>query len=256
MTSRETGFVSLKLDFRDSVVLVTGASRGIGKRIALDFLHCGARLIVTATHPDREPDVVDAFGRETRFIPVDFSNAESTRDFLGKIGELERIDVCVNNAGLSRHKPLEEITMADWDVTHDVDLRAPFLIIQTVARIMRRHRYGRIVNVSSIWGHITMPGRVSYTGAKFGIRGLTVGTAVDLAKEGILVNAVAPGFTLTDMVKNNFSQETLQSLEASIPLGRLAEPSEISRLVLFLASPLNTYVTGQSLVIDGGYSII
>lgn len=246
----------ITFDFQDNVVLVTGASRGIGKQIALDFLRCGAKLIVTATHPGKELELVTQFGRETIFIPVDFSNEKSTKSFLEKISRFEKIDVCINNAGLSRHKSLEKITTEDWDITHDVNLKAPFSVIQAVARIMKRNSYGRIVNISSIWGHITMSERIAYTSAKFGLRGLTVSAAAELAKDNILVNSVSPGITLTDMVKNNFHPTKLQALAESIPLGRLAEPFEISRLVLFLASSLNTYLTAQSIVIDGGYSII
>jgi 3-oxoacyl-[acyl-carrier protein] reductase len=246
----------ITLNFKNNIILVTGASRGIGNQIAQDFLNCGAKLIVTATHPSKESTLINQFGKETCFIPVDFSSAESLQKFLKKMGKFEKIDVCVNNAGLARPKPLEETTLADLDIIHDVNLKAPFLVMQAVAKIMKQHHYGRIVNISSIWGHITMSERMTYASTKFGIRGLTISAAAELAKHNILVNAVSPGFTLTDMLKKSFSPEKLQALAKSVPLGRLADTSEISKLVLFLASSLNTYITGQSIVIDGGYSII
>uniref|UniRef100_A0A450W9L7 3-oxoacyl-[acyl-carrier protein] reductase n=1 Tax=Candidatus Kentrum sp. LFY TaxID=2126342 RepID=A0A450W9L7_9GAMM len=246
----------ITLDFRDNIALVTGASHGIGKQIAMDLLNGGARLIATAVHPWEESAIIDRFGKETCFIPVDFSSLESTREFLEKIGEFEKIDICINNAGISRPGPLEETTMEDWNVIHDVNLKAPFLVMQAVVGAMKRHHYGRIVNIASIWAHITMTERMTYTSTKFGLRGLTISAATELAEDNILVNAVSPGFTLTDMVKKNFSTAKREALEKAIPLGRLAEPVEISRLVSFLASSINTYITGQSIVIDGGYSIV
>ncbi|VFM98265.1 MAG: 3-oxoacyl-[acyl-carrier protein] reductase [Candidatus Kentron sp. G] len=246
-----------ELDFQDQTVLVTGASRGIGRQIALDLSACGARLIVTAMDHGRESVLRDELGESMVFLPVDFSDRDSTDRFLHEIGALERIDACVNNAGmLLSSKPVFEIESPDWDEIQAVNLKAPFLVTQAVARVMRRQGYGRIVNVTSIWGHITIPGRAAYTSSKFGLRGLTTSAAADLAPDNILVNAVAPGFTLTEMVKKNFSPSDIEALAGSIPLGRLASTAEISRAVLFLASALNTYITGQSLVIDGGYSIV
>uniref|UniRef100_A0A450U146 3-oxoacyl-[acyl-carrier protein] reductase n=1 Tax=Candidatus Kentrum sp. FM TaxID=2126340 RepID=A0A450U146_9GAMM len=246
-----------KLDFQDQTILVTGASRGIGRQIALDLSACGARLIVTATDRSRESALRDELGESMVFLPVDFSDRDSTDRFLREIGAWERIDACVNNAGmLLPNKPVFEIESSDWDEIQAVNLKAPFLVTQAVARVMRRQGYGRIVNVTSLWGHITMPGRAPYTSSKFGLRGLTTSAAADLAPDNILVNAVAPGFTLTEILKKNFSPSDIEALAESIPLGRLANTAEISRAVLFLASALNTYITGQSLVIDGGYSIV
>jgi 3-oxoacyl-[acyl-carrier protein] reductase len=246
----------ITLNFENQVILVTGASRGIGKQIALDFLDCGAKLIVTATHENKKAALINQLGSDICFIPVDFSSITSTQNFLKKITEVEKIDVCINNAGLSRHQPIEKITIEDWNITHDVNLKAPFLLIQAMATIMKKHHYGRIINISSIWGHITTSERMAYASTKFGLRGLTISAAAELAQHNILVNAVSPGITLTDMVKKNFSAEKLQSLATSIPLGRLAEKTEISTLVLFLSSNLNTYITGQCIIIDGGYSIL
>jgi 3-oxoacyl-[acyl-carrier protein] reductase len=120
---------------------------------------------------------------------------------------------------------------------------------------MKRSGYGRIVNIASIWAHITMAERALYTAAKFGLRGMTMSYAMELARDNILVNVVAPGFTLTDMVRRNYSKAQIAAVEARIPMGRLGAVEEVSRAVLFLASDLNTYITGQSLVVDGGYTI-
>ncbi len=246
----------MTFDFSDQVVLVTGASRGIGEQMAYDFAECGAQLIVTSTNSDDREELVERFGVSTSFYPVDFTDRASTNAFLDQLRSIERIDVCVNNAGTTRHGPLDTASPDDWDVTTNVNLRAPFFVTQAVANSMKRHGYGRIINISSIWGHIAMPTRSVYAATKFGVRGIALATAAELAPFNILVNTVSPGFTLTDMVRQNYSEAELKEVAARIPLARLAEPGEISKAVLFLASKLNTYITGQSLLVDGGYSIV
>lgn len=245
----------MNLDFRGKTALVTGASRGIGHRIATDLAACGAKLIVTSTTPDPKARLVQELGPDTRHVAVDFADGASTSDFLAFVRTLPELHVCVNNAGATRHGPLEDASEEDWDLTADVNLKAPFFVSQAAAEVMQRGGYGRIVNITSIWAHMTMAGRSIYTATKFGLRGLTLSFALELARANVLVNVVAPGFTLTDMVRRNYSKEQLAELESRIPVGRLATVEDISRAVLFLASDLNSYITGQSLVVDGGYGI-
>ena len=246
----------MKLDFSGQTALVTGASRGIGEAIARDLASCGAELVVTSTKPTDRDDLLNRFGVPTRFYDVDFADEQSTSAFLAEIEKLDRVDVCVNNAGTSRHTAMADATPDDWDVTTSVNLRAPFFVTKAVAELMKRTKYGRIVNISSIWGHIGRTKRSVYGATKFGLRGISIGAAVDLAPWNILVNTVSPGFTLTDMARQNYSQQERENLEALVPLGRMGQPEEVAKAVLFLASNLNTYITGQSLVVDGGYTII
>lgn len=245
----------IDLDFTGQTALVTGASRGIGHRIATDLARCGATLVVTSTTTDDGPTLVKEFGAGSLHMAVDFTDWEGTRDFLKRVRELTALHVCVNNAGATRHGPFDEATETDWDITHEVDLKAPYFVSQAAADVMKRDSYGRIVNISSIWGHMTMAERSIYTAAKFGLRGMSLGHAVELARFNVLVNVVSPGFTLTDMVRRNYAEAHLQELEARVPMGRLGTVEDVSSPVLFLASRLNTYITGQSLVVDGGYSI-
>lgn len=242
-------------DFSGKTALVTGASRGIGRRIAEDLARAGATLVVTSTTAEAAHELVSTLGEGTRHFAVDFRDPDQTAAFLDEIRALDALHVLVNNAGLTRHGPQAQTSAEDWDATHDVDLKAPFFITQAAATVMIRQRYGRIVNISSIWGHITMEHRSVYTAAKFGLRGMTISHAVELGPHNILVNAVAPGFTMTDMVRKNYTAEKLDALSGMVPLRRLADTGDISRAVCFLASDLNTYVTGQSLVVDGGYSV-
>ena len=188
-------------------------------------------------------------------IQADFSDPASTARLLELVESLDRLDVCINNAGATRHGPFEEITEEEWDVTNDVNLKAPFFVTQAIAPKMKRQGYGRIVNISSIWGHISMPERSVYTATKFGLRGLSMAHALELARDNVLVNVVSPGFTMTDMVRQNYSEEHLEDIRQRIPMGRLANVEDISRAVLFMASSLNSYITGQSLVVDGGFTI-
>ncbi len=243
----------MKIDFSDKTVLVTGATRGIGRQIAEDLLEMGARLILTGTK-QQEIDSLNARSDDRqRYIRADFSQRDSLEAFLEELARYDRIDVCVNNAGINRVDSIDRIRDQDWDDVVEVNLRAPTMITRTVSRIMKKNRYGRIVNISSVWGHISWTSRTVYASTKFGIRGLTVASSNDLARFNILVNAVSPGFTLTELVKENFSAEELKAIESRIPLGRFATPGEISKVVLFLASSLNTYITGQSIIVDGGY---
>ncbi len=243
----------MQLDFTDQTALVTGGSRGIGLQIARDLARCGARIILTSTSAKwaAPPELQDA-----RHLQVDFTQADSRARFLKVLAALPSLHVLINNAGVAMHRAYEQATEADWDETNDVNLKAPYLVSQAAAQIMTRQRYGRIVNVSSIWGHITMRERSVYTATKWGLRGISVSLAAELAHHNVLVNTVSPGFTMTDMVRRNYSADRLREIEARIPMGRLATTEDISRAVLFLASDLNSYVTGQSLVVDGGYSII
>lgn len=245
----------MKIDFSGQSVLVTGASRGIGEQIAKDLRECGAQLILASRQNYSARDVADRFGDGAIHLQVDFLNPESTRTFLTQLKRFDRIDACINNAGLSRHKLLLDSSEQDWDETLAADLKAPYLITQVVAEIMKRRRYGRIVNITSVWAHQSAPEKGAYTAAKFGLRGLTVNSAVELAKDNILVNSVAPGPIMTDMLRNNYTDEQRAVFAKKLPIGRLGETHEVSAAVLFLASPLNGFITGQSLPVDGGFTI-
>ena len=246
----------MKIDFTDQVVLITGATRGIGKQIADDLYKSGAKLMLTGTNKEqivRLNENLDDYEGRKYYYCVDFLDAESTNLFIEKVSTLDRIDVCINNAGINRVNYVEQTSTKDWDDIISVNLKAPFMIIREVSKIMKKNRYGRIINISSIYGHISKEKRSAYSSSKFGIRGLTVSSSIELARYNILVNAVSPGFVLTDLTKTILSDKEMKELSAQIPMGRLAKPNDISSVILFLASPLNTYITGQNIIVDGGF---
>ena len=246
----------MKLDFTDQVVLITGATRGIGKQIADDFYNLGAKLIITGTNPDQ----IQKFSREAEqqkknicYHCVDFLDDKSFASFINSLDRYGKIDVCINNAGINRINFIEQTIMEDWNDIIAVNLTAPFKIIRKVSKIMKKNRYGRIINISSIWGHISKEKRSSYSSSKFGLRGLTVTASIELAKYNILVNTVSPGFVLTELTRKILSEKEMKDLCLQIPAGRLANPDDISPVVLFLTSPFNKYITGQNIIVDGGF---
>ncbi|HYX35371.1 MAG TPA: SDR family oxidoreductase [Oligoflexus sp.] len=241
----------MNINFDGQVALVTGGTRGIGWQMAQDFERLGAKVWVTGTSPVKPAHLSE---RNFEYIAVDFSIEQQVQIFLEKLKTLDRLDICVNNAGINRINPLQNIEAGDYRDMMAVNLDVPFKIIQTVAPIMQKRAYGRIVNISSIFGKISMEKRTAYSMTKFGLKGLTVATSIELARQGILVNTVSPGFTLTDLTRKNLKELEIEALSAQIPARRLAEVHEISHVVTFLCSRYNSYMCGQDVVVDGGFT--
>jgi 3-oxoacyl-[acyl-carrier protein] reductase len=246
----------MQISFKGRVAIVTGATRGIGKQIADDLGRLGAELILTGTDQEEIEKLNLSCCRRKpicHWHAVDFIKPESVKKFLQEIETYKRIDICINNAGINRINPIDEIREKDWQDILRVNLDGPFLLTRAVSRIMKNHNYGRIVNIGSVFGVISKEKRAAYSVTKFGIRGLTSATALDLAPDDILVNTVSPGIVSTDLTKRILGKKGMQEMAAKIPLGRLASPDEISRVVLFMVSDLNTYMTGQNIIVDGGF---
>jgi 3-oxoacyl-[acyl-carrier protein] reductase len=246
---------SIKIDLSGRTALVTGGTRGIGLAIAQQFAKAGALVIVTGTKSD-EIEKLNKNERSSgiQYIQTDFSSESSLSDFLIYIGTFGKIDILVNNAGINRINLNTETTVEEYDLLNVVNLKAPFLISREVSRLMKKNNFGRIVNVTSIWSTIARPGRSLYALTKSGIVGLTRSLAVELAKNNVLVNAVAPGFTITELTALTNTPAEMKKITSMIPMKRMAQPVEIANLVLFLCSDLNGYLTGQNIIIDGGYT--
>lgn len=213
--------------------LITGASRGIGAAIAARLQNEGVRVLSPSSKV------------------LDLASTSSIDTYLSQL--TDPIDILVNNAGINRLGSIDEISGKDFEKVIQVNLLGHFRLTQGLVKGMKARRYGRIVNISSIWSFVTRERRVAYSAAKAGLNGLTRALALELAPYHVMVNAVAPGYINTELTKKNNTPEALEKIAEEIPLGRLGEPSEIAECVAFLCSPKNSYMTGQVIVLDGGY---
>jgi 3-oxoacyl-[acyl-carrier protein] reductase len=235
--------------------IVTGGAQGIGREIALRFAREGADVALL----DRDADAIEktrldaeALGRRAIVLAADVSRADETQAAVNKIVDsMKRIDILVNNAGITRDTFLLRMTEADWDDVIAVNLKGAFNVTRAVARTMLRQRAGRIINIASIIGLIGNAGQANYAASKAGLIGFTKSVAKELASRGITANAVAPGFIETRMT-GVLPDEVKGRMRAMIPLGRFGAPADVAGAALFLASDLAGYVTGQTIVVDGG----
>lgn len=241
-------------DFSGQTVLVTGATRGIGAALADAFEAAGANLILTGTNEARIAELNKLHtGRSRTYAALDCTVEKSFDDFLELLQNEYAVDVCINNAGINRIEPVEQSILENFDDVMAVNLRAPFRICRTLIPGMKERKYGRIVNIASIWSVVTKAGRSSYSSSKAGLAGFTRALGAEVAADNIMVNCVSPGFTRTELTDRSLSAEEQANLAAQVPAGRLAEPCEMVAPVFFAASRENSYMTGQNLIVDGGF---
>lgn len=237
------------------IAFVTGASRGIGRAIALELARRGADLIAAG----RDRDALDAvaaeirdLGREVEVVTGDVADAASVEAMVARGTErFGRIDILVNNAGLTRDGLLLRMKDEDWDMVLNANLKGAFLLTRAVAKLMTKQRYGRIINISSVVGEMGNPGQANYCASKAGMIGLTKSNARELARRNITVNAVTPGFIETAMTEA-MTDKAREEMAGQIPLGRLGAPEDVAAAVAFLASESAGYITGQVLGVNGG----
>lgn len=234
--------------FGNKKVLITGASRGIGREIARLFHSEGAWVIGTRTGKN---SIDGSFCHE--WIEADFTNLEDLHRCSKYVSELSP-NILINNAGINKNAPFLEIVPDDFLRIQQVNVLAPFLLCQAALPAMKKNGWGRIVNVSSIWGKISMPQRASYSASKYALDGLTVALAAEYASSGIIANCVAPGFVDTELTSRMLGKDGIKALLAKVPASRLGSVNEIASFVLWLSSPENTFVVGQNIAIDGGFT--
>lgn len=244
--------------FQDDVVVVTGASRGIGREIALAFGQEGAKVACVATselNAAPTADAVMAAGGAAKAYGLDVSDGDAVAEVFGKIAEdFGSVTVLVNNAGITADTLMMRMKDEDWDRVMAVNLKGAFLCSRAVLKGMMKARKGRIINVSSVVGLHGAAGQANYSASKAGLIGLTMSTAKELGGRGITCNALAPGFIETDMT-HDLPAEMKESIVKTAPLGRLGTAQDISGVVLFLASDDAGYMTGQVLTVDGGLTL-
>lgn len=246
---------ALCVDLSGQVALVTGASQGLGKSIAAALAKNGAKVACVARSADKlaaaVSEITDA-GGEAEAYPCDVTDRESVDNLVdGLIEKWERLDILINNAGITKDTLLPRMSDEEWDAVINTNLRGTFLFSRAASRYMMRQRYGRIINISSVTGIMGNPGQTNYSASKAGMIGMARSLSRELAGRKVTVNAVAPGFIESEMTKV-LGEVILTEAKKRIPAKRLGTPEDVAAAVLFLASPDASYITGALLTVDGG----
>jgi 3-oxoacyl-[acyl-carrier protein] reductase len=237
------------------VALITGASQGIGRACALKLATSGATVAVAARNKEKLIELVEqiqAGGGNASAFPVDVADEEQIKAaFKAALGQLGKIDILVNNAGITRDQLVMRMKRADWDSVLNTNLTSAYVCIQQVIGSMLKQRWGRIINITSVFGQMGQAGQANYAASKAGLIGLTMAIAREVGSRSITCNAVAPGFIETAMT-SGFSDDFRQNALKAIPLGRVGTPEDVANSVAFLASEEASYITGHVLSVNGG----
>jgi len=226
---------SIKINFSKKKIIITGGSRGIGKKIAQDFRKLGAQVTSISTKN------------------YDLSNSKDLTKLIKYIRSLNKIDILINNAGINFSELNKNFSEEKFNDLININLKAAFILTKEVSKKMIKNKFGRIINIASIAAERVREGRSVYSTSKFGLIGFTKTVSVELARYNILVNAVSPGFIDTEMTRTMLSKAEIKKLTSQVPMNKLGSSSDISNAVIFLCSELNTFITGHNLVVDGGF---
>lgn len=227
--------------------LVTGGSRSIGLAIAKHFLKKGANVVISGKKTKIDSSL------PFDYHSVDFSDTQAVSNFAKEIEQMN-IDILVNCAGINIIDQFCDIKKADFNQIQQINVTAPFELCQAVLPSMKSQSWGRIINISSIWGNISKAGRAAYSTSKFGIDGMTAALAAEFAQHGVLANCISPGFIETDLTRSTLGEQGMKEIAEAIPMKRLGQAEEIAALAAWLASTENSYISGQNIVIDGGFT--
>ena len=247
------------MKLKDKVALITGGARGIGRSIAILFAREGADIVIGDINEQeivKACSEIESFQRKCLGLEMDVTGYVKVEESINKIlDKFGRIDILVNNAGITKDNLLLRMSESDWDAVLNVNLKGTFNCTKAVSRVMIKQRAGKIINIASIIGIIGNTGQANYSASKAGIIALTKSSAKELAARNINVNAIAPGFIQTDMTVK-LPQELKERMLANIPLGKLGNPDDIAYTCLFLACAEADYITGQTIIVDGGMVMV
>ena len=242
-------------DFSERKVLITGSSRGIGKKIAEDFISLGAEVLITGTNESLLSTVKKELGPKCHSFPCDFFNPKEIEMLIDQVlQKLGSLDTLVNNAGITRDSLFLRMSMLDWQEVINLNLNSVMQLSQMVIKSMIKNRFGRIINISSIVGTTGNPGQTNYAAAKAGLVGFSKSLALEVASRGITVNNIAPGYIQTDMT-NKLTDKQKEAILERIPARKLVVPADVSNLAIFLSSSRADYITGQTFHINGGMAM-
>jgi 3-oxoacyl-[acyl-carrier protein] reductase len=245
----------IRIDLSGQSAIVTGASQGLGRAIALRLGENGAHVACVARNLEKLAETVGAItaaGGSAQAIACDVKDRSSVEAVVDQVSDLwERVDILVNNAGITRDTLLLRMSDEEWDEVIETNLRGAFLFTRAASRLMMRARYGRIINMASVSGIMGNPGQTNYSASKAGLIGLTRSLSRELASRKVTINAIAPGFIASEMTET-LGDAVLQEVKKRVPARRLGKPEEVADAVLYLSSVSASYITGQVLVIDGG----
>jgi 3-oxoacyl-[acyl-carrier protein] reductase len=240
---------------KDRVALITGGARGIGRSIALAFAEEGADIVVADVNIEEAKKTaldIEQLGRRSLALEMDVTDYAKVEEAANKIlDKFTKVDILVNNAGITKDNLLLRMSQAEWDAVLNVNLKGAFNCIKAVSRPMIKQRSGKIINIASIIGIIGNPGQANYSASKAGIIALTKTAAKELASRNINVNAIAPGFIQTEMTAR-LTEEIKEKMREAIPLNKFGKPEDVAAVCVFLASEDSSYITGQTIVVDGG----
>ena len=247
-----------EFSLENKVALITGGSSGIGKMMALALAKAGAFVWIASSRDNADETLQELKdqGSDGRFIQADVTSSEALKDIVSLINrESNQIDILVNAAGINLRTPAQDLTLDEWQKTIDINLTAPFHLSQLVAKSMQKNNWGRIINIASLQSLRAFDNSIPYGASKGGIMQLTRALAQAYSKDGILVNAIAPGFFRTNLTESLFQDpDKLKTLADKTMMGRNGEEKDIFGISVFLCSEANSYVTGQTIFLDGGFS--
>ncbi|MFL2806250.1 MAG: 3-oxoacyl-[acyl-carrier-protein] reductase [Paracoccaceae bacterium] len=239
-------------DFTERKILITGSSRGIGRRIAEDFISLGARVLITGTNETLLREVKDELGSHCHYVRCNFSNTEEINSLFDQaVNKFGFIDTLINNAGITRDGLFLRMSNIDWMEVLNINLNSAFLLSQLMIKPMIKNRFGRIINISSIVGATGNAGQTNYAASKAAMVGFSKSLAIEVANRNITVNSIAPGYIQTEMT-DKLSEGQMEAIVSRIPSKKIGMPKDVSNLAVFLSSLQAEYITGQTIHVNGG----